>query len=110
MAVNGRCTPVEFHTFMKESFDAEIRLPVHTHQTSAIVSKRGESSKIEAAVRAERLRTVDDAHADDTAVMPREYPLALPRAHPPHADAPVVRAAYQPIAIAREREDQPAVT
>ena len=45
LAVNGRCTPVEFHTFMKESFDAEIRLPVHTHQTSAIVSKRGESSK-----------------------------------------------------------------
>ena len=53
---------------------------------------------------------MDDAHADDTAVMSREYPLALPRAHPPHADAPVVRAAYQPIAIAREREDQPAVT
>ena len=26
-AVNGRCTPLVFHTLMKESLEAEIRLP-----------------------------------------------------------------------------------
>ena len=28
-AVNGRCTPLVFHTLMKESLEAEIRLPAH---------------------------------------------------------------------------------
>ena len=27
LAVNGRWMPVEFHTLMKESFEAEMRLP-----------------------------------------------------------------------------------
>ena len=32
-AVNGRCTPLVFHTLMKESLDAEIRLPAHRRRS-----------------------------------------------------------------------------
>ena len=32
-AVNGRCTPLVFHTLMKESFEAEIRLPAHRRRS-----------------------------------------------------------------------------
>ena len=75
---------------MNESLDAETRLPAQR------AAHRGESSVGEhcgpsvAGKAGAGARTLHDAHADDAAIVPRENALTLPRAHSPHADAPVV--------------------
>jgi hypothetical protein len=43
-AVNGRCTPLVFHTLMKESFEAEIRLPAHRRRSGGGQAEVGRSS------------------------------------------------------------------
>ena len=43
-AVNGRCTPLVFHTLMKESLDAEIRLPAHRRRSGGDRAEVGRRS------------------------------------------------------------------
>ena len=58
-AVNGRCTPLVFHTLMKESLDAEIRLPAHRRRSGggrAEIRWRSGGGQVEVGRRSGRLR------------------------------------------------------
>ena len=95
---------------MKESFEAEIRLPAHGRREHGRRSGRGRAGARAArrarwrggaaAPRRRRKRTLHEADADDAAVVPRGRALALPvatlrggrTAHAPHADTTVVGA------------------
>ena len=54
-------------------------------------------------------RTMHDADADDAAIVPGEDPLAVPYAHPPHADTSIIRARDQPVPVACKSEDKAAM-
>ena len=82
---------------------------MHAHPATRAHARASPPPTCPCASAATRL-TVDDADANNPAVVTCQHPLALPCSQSPDTDAPVVGAGNEAVGIASEGQDEATVT